>query len=155
MKIHSKFRTLFLIRINILFVIFDFFCLSNFFGSFRTEDYTVILASVFFLALSIFFHINKLSSVNEITVSEKGIERTTLASSKIEFIPFSSILRVQTERVQGSYSRAGQISTGYFESKLYLENGEELLISPDHFENYQELIVAIREKVLNKIENFV
>lgn len=149
MKIHSKFRTLFLIRINILFFIFEFFCLSNFFGGFRTENYKVILASVLFLALCIFFHINKLSSVNEITVTEKGIKRTTLVSSKVELIPYSSILRVQTERVPGSSSKAGQITTGYFESVIYLENGEELLISPDHFENYPELIVTIRDKVGN------
>lgn len=155
MKIYSKFRTLFLIRINILFFIFDFFCLSKFFGSFRTEDYKITLASVVFLALSIFFHISKLSSVNEITVLEKGLERTTLASSKVEFIPFSSVLRVQTKRVEGSFSDAGQITTGYFESMVYLENGKEILISPDHFENYQELIVNIRDKVLNKAENFI
>ncbi|MBZ4034491.1 hypothetical protein K6T82_06920 [Flavobacterium sp. 17A] len=154
MKIHSKFRTLYLIRINILFILFDFFCLSKFFGSFRTEDYKIALASVVFLAVSIFFHINKLSSVNEIIVSEKGIKRTTLASSKVEFIAYSSILRVEIARIQGSYSRGGQISTGYFESTIYLENGEEILISPDHFENYPELIVAIRDKVAHKTENF-
>lgn len=155
MKIHSKFRTLFLIRINILFILFDFFCISKFFGSFRTEDYKITLASVVFLAVSIFFHVNKLSSVNEIIVSEKGIKKTTLASSKIDFIAYSSILRVQTERIQGSYSRGGQITTGYFESIIYFENGEEMLISPDHFENYQELIVAIRDKVVHTAENFV
>ncbi|WP_146194592.1 hypothetical protein [Flavobacterium crocinum] len=97
--------------------------------------------------MSIFFHINQLSLINEITITEKGIKRTTLASSKVDFIPFSSITKVQTKRIQGSYTKAGQITTGYFESTVYLENGEELLISPDHFENYPELIVAIRDNV--------
>ncbi|AWK05027.1 hypothetical protein HYN56_12630 [Flavobacterium crocinum] len=147
MEIHSKFRTLFLIKINILFLIFDLFCLSYFFDSFRTEDFKVTIVSVICLALSIFFHINQLSLINEITITEKGIKRTTLASSKVDFIPFSSITKVQTKRIQGSYTKAGQITTGYFESTVYLENGEELLISPDHFENYPELIVAIRDNV--------
>lgn len=149
MEIHSKFRTIYLIRINILYIIFNFFCLSNFFGSFRTENYKVILGSVVFLTLSIFFHIRTLRSVNEITVSEKGITTTTLVSHKVEFIPYSSIVKVQTERVSGSDSDGGQITTGYFESTVFLENGKELLISPDYFDNYPQLIVAIRSKVMN------
>ncbi|WP_316635586.1 hypothetical protein [uncultured Flavobacterium sp.] len=88
-------------------------------------------------------------SVYEITVTKKGIKRKTLTSNKVEFTPYSSVLKVQTERVQGSYSDVGQITTGYFESIVFLENGTELLISPDHFENYQELIIAIRENTLN------
>ncbi|MTH14138.1 hypothetical protein [Flavobacterium sp. LC2016-01] len=88
-------------------------------------------------------------SVYEITVTKKGIKRKTLTSSKEEFIPYSSVLKVQTERIQGSYSDAGQITTGYFESTVFLENGTELLISPDHFENYHEIIVAIRSNVTN------
>jgi hypothetical protein len=147
MKIQSKFRTLYLIRINILFFIFDFFCLSSFFNSFRTEDFRIGLGSIIFLALSIFFHIRKLSSVNEIIVLENGIQKTTLASHSIEFIPFSSMLNIRTERVPGSYSDAGQISTGYFESIIFLENGKELLISPDQYENYYEIVIAIRDKI--------
>ena len=146
MKIHSKFRTLYLIRINIFFFIFDFFCLSNFFNSFRTENYKVILGSILFLALSIFFHIRQLSSVNEITVLKTGIKKTTLASGKVEFIPFSSIVNIQTERVQGSYSDGGQITTGYFESTILLENGKELFINPD-YDNYLEIVVAVRNKI--------
>lgn len=132
-----------------VYVIFDFICLSYFFGSFRTENYKVTFGSLIFLALSLFFHINKMRSVYEITVTKKGIKRKTLTSSKEEFIPYSSVLKVQTERIQGSYSDAGQITTGYFESTVFLENGTELLISPDHFENYHEIIVAIRSNVTN------
>jgi len=146
MKIHSKFRTLYLIRINILFFIFDFFCLSNFFNSFRTENYKVILGSILFLALSIFFHILKLRTVNEIIVLEDGLQKTTLVSGKVEFITFSSIVNIQTERVQGSYSDGGQITTGYFESTILLENGKELFINPD-YDNHLEIVVAVRNKI--------
>jgi len=88
-------------------------------------------------------------SIYEITVTKKGIKRKTLTSKKVEFIPYSSVSKVQTERIQGSYSDAGQITTGYFESTVFLEDRTELLISPDHFENYQEIIIAIRENTLN------
>ncbi|WP_426485925.1 hypothetical protein [Flavobacterium sp. 2] len=149
MKIHSKFRTLFLIRINFVYVIVDFICLSYFFGSFRTENYKETFGSLLFLALSLFFHINLIRSVYEITVTQKGIKRKTLASNKEDFIPYTSILKVETVRIQGSYTKAGQITTGYFESTVFLKDGTELLISPDHFENYREIIVAIRSKVMN------
>lgn len=146
MKIPSKFRTLFLIRVNILFFIFDFFCLYILLNGFIKEDYKVILGSILFLALSIFVHILKLRTVNEIIVLEDGLQKTTLVSGKIEFIPFSSIVNIQTERIQGSYSDAGQITTGYFESTILLENGTELFINPD-YDNYMEIVVAIRHKI--------
>lgn len=129
------------------YIIFDFFCFYSFFNSFRTEDFIVGLGSIIFLALSIFFHIQKLRAVTEIIVLEKGIQKISLASHKTEFIPFSSMANIQTERIQGSYSDAGQITTGYFESTILLENGEELLISPDQYDNYKEIVVAIRDKI--------
>ncbi|WP_140506216.1 hypothetical protein [Flavobacterium pectinovorum] len=129
------------------YIIFDFFCLSSFFNSFRTEDFIVGLGSIIFLALSIFFHIDKLRSVTEIIVLEKGLQKISLASQKTEFIPFSFMVNIRTERIQGSYSDAGQITTGYFESTILLENGEELLISPDQYDNYKEIVVAIRDKI--------
>jgi len=147
MKIQSKFRTIYLFRINVFFVIFDFFCLYLFFNSFKTESVQVGLGSIIFLALSIYFHIRTLRSVNEITVLENGLQKTTLVSNKAEFIPFSSMVNIKTERISGSYSDAGQITTGYFESTVFLEDGTELLLSPDQYENYKEIVVAIRQKI--------
>ena len=45
--------------------------------------------------------------------------------------------------------KAGQITSGYFESMVILKNGKKILISPDSFENYQEIIACIRSHVLN------
>ncbi len=146
MKINSKFRTLFLIRVNIVFFIIDSFCLYYLFNGFRNQDYKVILESILFLALSIFIHILKLRTVNEITVIEDGLQKTTLLSGKVEFIPFSSIVNIQTERIQGSDSYAGQITPGYFESTIFLENGKELIIDPD-YDNYLEIVVAVRHNI--------
>lgn len=111
MKINAKFRTLFLIRVNILFFIFDFSCVYSLFSGFRNKDYKVILGSILFLALSIFLHILKLRTVNEIIVLKDGLQKTTLVSGKVEFIPFSSMVNIQTERIQGSYS---YIRTNYY-----------------------------------------
>ncbi|WP_394773533.1 hypothetical protein [Flavobacterium sp.] len=96
--------------------------------------------------MSIFIHILKLRTVNEITVIEDGLQKTTLLSGKVEFIPFSSIVNIQTERIQGSDSYAGQITPGYFESTIFLENGKELIIDPD-YDNYLEIVVAVRHNI--------
>jgi hypothetical protein len=146
MKIHSKFRTLFLLKVNIVFFIIDSFCLYYLFNGLRNQDYKVILESILFLALSVFIHILKLRTVNEITVLEDGLQKTTLLSGKVEFIPFSSIVNIQTERISGSDSDAGQITTGYFESTIFLENGTELCIDPD-YDNYLEIVVAVRHNI--------
>lgn len=146
MKIHSKFRTLFLIRVNILFFIIDCFCIYYLLNGLGNEDYKIILESILFLALSLFIHILKLRTVNEIIVLEDGLQKTTLLSGKVEFIPFSSIVNIQTERISGSDSDGGQITTGYFESTILLENGTELCIDPD-YDNYLEIVVAVRHNI--------
>ncbi|OMQ08815.1 hypothetical protein [[Flexibacter] sp. ATCC 35103] len=130
MKIPSKFRTLLLIRVNILFFIFYFFCLYILFSGFKNEDYEVIIGSVLFLALSIFIHILKLRTVNEIVVLEDGLQKIALLSGKVEFIPFSSIVNIHTERIQGSYSDAGQITTVILKVQFFLKMVHNYLLTP-------------------------
>ncbi|KAF2516466.1 hypothetical protein [Flavobacterium foetidum] len=79
-------------------------------------------------------------------VTEDGITKTTFVSREAEFIPFSSVISIHSHRVPGMQGKAGQISRGYFESVLVLEDDKKLLISPDIFENYHEIIEAIRNR---------
>jgi hypothetical protein len=148
MKVHSKLRTLFLMRKNIVFF-FACFCFLTFYDKLVTGVNETIIAFFIFFAISIFFQVINLHSVNELIISEEGITKINFISNKANFIPYTSIVNVQTRRIQGMYGEGGQITTGYFESILFLENGKKILISPDYFENYQEIIAKIRYHVLD------
>lgn len=79
----------------------------------------------------------------KLVISDSGITKILLVSGKYEVIPFTDIVSVKLNHVEGLESDAGQISMGYYESIITLTNNNELLITPDYFENYRELIHAL------------
>ncbi|MFB9079616.1 hypothetical protein ACFFLS_06990 [Flavobacterium procerum] len=146
MKLRSKFRTLYLIRINIIFVLFSFIALSMFNNDYGI--YEIIIVRFLLLTFGVICQLFFLSSVNTIIVLENGLSINSIILKKTEFYLFSSITEIQNYHVQGSYGKTGQITSGYFESELFFNDGKTLKISPDCFENYGELITFIRSKVI-------
>lgn len=143
MNIISKFRTLFLIRKSIVFVFFSIIWLSVFFqGIHETESQAVSTAIIMFVISAIFQIIN-LKSVYKIMISNEGITKAYIISRQSEFIPFSNIKNTQLNHVRGTWTDAGQITEGYYESVIILKNNKILLITPDYFENYKELIKVL------------
>lgn len=149
MEISSKFRTLFLIRKNIFFFLFVTFFLLVLLHDLSNNIPETILTAIIFLGICVLIQLVRLRSVHRIIVSDKGIKKISLISREEEFISFSSIENIRTVRVQGMYSDAGQITEGYYESEIFLKDKKKLLITPDHFENYQEIIGAIKQNILN------
>ncbi|MFH6963029.1 hypothetical protein ACHRVK_11580 [Flavobacterium plurextorum] len=148
MKVHSKFRPLYLIRKNSLFL-FTCFCFLIFYDKVVSGVYETIILFFLFFTVSIFFQVINLRTINEIIVSEEGITKINFLTKKANFIPYSLVANLDTMRVQGMSGKAGQITSGYFESMVILKDGKKILISPDSFENYQEIIASIRSHVLN------
>ena len=128
-----------------IFFLFACVCFWLLFSGLLESVSGLISLSVILFGIFTLFQIINLRSVFKIIVSEKGIIKTSFISNEKEFIPFSSIANIQLTRVNGySTSDAGQITTGYFESLITLKNNKKLIISPDYFENYQEIIKAIK-----------
>lgn len=61
-------------------------------------------------------------------------------------IPFSDIDSIERKRIV-QQSKGIQISDGYYESKIILNNGKFYVISPDRFANYKEMISIIGSKL--------
>jgi len=139
MIVSSKFRTLFLARKAFGFFVMFFLCCVVL--SYNDE---YLLFFMLLLTGSIAITLFKLSNIYKLIISEKGITKTSLLSDKKEFIDFSEIVSVNLNRVDGLQTRAGYISEGYYESIVLLKNNKELLVSPDHFENYIELAGLIK-----------
>ena len=56
---------------------------------------------------------------------------------------------VSLNRVDGGSTDAGLISEGYYESIINLKNKRTIAVSPDYYENYRELVVAMSENFTN------
>ena len=88
-----------------------------------------------------------LFKLHSIVISENGIEKTSIITKRTEHIPFKLISSIQQQRVKYRNTKGVKISEGHSISILKFENGKSLIISPDTFENYQEIMSAINRKV--------
>lgn len=78
---------------------------------------------------------------------ENGIEKTSLIFRTKQYIPYNSILRVDRQKARQRDTRGINLTDGYHFSILKFENGSSLIISPDNFENYTEIMEAIKRNI--------
>jgi hypothetical protein len=149
MIIQSKFRKLFLVKI--LFACF-FFLLVLFFNLkflyenlFNFKDPFFVLA-VFLLIILIRLGFEVLN-IYTLKVSELDISHTILVTQKTTKFRYDQITSIRKEKVAGQQTGRGQISAGFFRTVIVFNDGSELLVSPDDFENYQELMLAINSNL--------
>jgi hypothetical protein len=149
MIIQSKFRKLFLVKI--LFACF-FFLLVLFFNLkflyenlFNFKDPFFVLA-VFLLIILIRLGFEVLN-IYTLKVSELDISHTILVTQKTTKFRYDQITSIRKEKVAGQQTDRGQISAGFFRTVIVFNDGSELLVSPDDFENYQELMLAINNNL--------
>ena len=147
MVITSKFRTLFLVRKGLSFLIIDIICIVLISSFFNDGSY---LETLFFGCVFIFilvYQYMNFNSVKSLIVTSKGITTISFLSESKEFFPFSDIENIKTDWTDGMYSDVSQITEGYHESIITLKNGKILLLTPDYYENYDLMIVSLRANV--------
>ena len=103
----------------------------------------VFLALLFLGYLSL-----DLLKIFTLKVSENGIEITFLITKKKKYIPFNIISSIEKEKVTLRNAH-GNITDGFYISILKFDN-ESLIISPDSFENYEDLMKEIKTKLNNQ-----
>lgn len=149
MEVKSKFRKLFWARTGIgclAFIVTLYVCLNSISQYSELRKNPVFIVSAVFLLLFLcaawdFFKIFKL------IVTDQGIEKVVLISGRKQCIPFTSITSLKKQKIT-MQGKAGQITNGYTISILELENNKTLVISPDIFENYNDIMVVIKSKLL-------
>ncbi len=143
----SKFRKLFWIRLVlgiVLFVILILILINRvFINPQETKNLTLVVVVIALLLLS--YLSLDLFKVFTLKVSENGIKITFLITKKKKYIPFNSITSIEKEKVTLRNAQ-GNITDGYYISILNFEN-DSLIISPDNFENYEELMIEIKYKL--------
>ena len=152
MIIQSKFRKLFLVKI--LFACFIFFLVLFLNLKFLYENLFNFKDPFFFLALFLLILLIRLSfevlNIYSLKVSEIDISHTILVTKKSTKFRYDQITSIHKERVPGQQTERGQISVGFFRTVIIFNEGSELIVSPDDFENYHELMMAIK----NNLDNY-
>ena len=144
MELTSEFRTLFILRkISGFIFLLVICCLLMNIGLVRNE-WVIILISLIILVISYIILKNDIRKIYKIKVVKNGILKIPIFNNKEKLILFSDIKEVRLEKVEGMSSDAGEITLGYYESILILKTNEKILISPDHFENYKEIMKTIK-----------
>jgi hypothetical protein len=148
MQVKSKFRKLFWVRIGIGFIVFLvilYLCLIFILRGFQVLKNPLLIAAFIFLSFLIYAALD-LFKIFKITVTDKGIEKNMLISGRKEYIPFAVIIGVKKEKIR-LRTKSGDLTDGYTVSILKLENNKSLVISPDNFENYKDIMLAIKSNL--------
>ena len=146
----SKFRNLFWIRLAFgvtLFVILLLFLINRLFLNPQENKYLAIILALGTLLFLSYLSLDLLK-VFKLKVAENGIKITFLITKKKKHIPFNSITSIEKEKVTLRNAQ-GNITDGYYISILNFGN-DSLMISPDNFENYEELMIEIKTKLNNQ-----
>lgn len=145
--ISSKFRGLFIGKI--VFLAFVFTVITTFSLKYLLKvneidsQISVNLIIVVFIVLLLLI-IYRIVAVMKVNVLKDRIEIFSFFGKKAEIF-LSDITKIETQKFVQS-SKAGNITDGYHYSILILKNGKWIAISPDEFENYNEIMAAIRNR---------
>lgn len=145
MNIQSEFRKALPIRILIGFLSFTvalFYVLYNFFTGLNLNPLFVMVC---ILLLFLIYCSLDLFEIFKLTITDEGLEKITIITGKKEFIPFEDIINIKRGKIK-IRNRRGDLSNGFHFSTLVLRNNKSIIISPDHFSNYNILMEYIREK---------
>ena len=152
MELNSRFRTLFLLR-KVSAFIFSLLCCTFLINrGINRNERELIVISIVVQIISVFMLKYRIGKIYKLKVVKNGILKIPLLNNENEIILFTDIKDVRLEKVDGMSSETGEITMGYFESILILNTNKKILISPDHFENYNEIIKTIKLN-RNKEEN--
>lgn len=145
--ISSKFRGLFIGKIvflafvaSVIIIFFLRFLLIM--NGVESQIFLVLVLGIV-IVLSVLI-IYRIITVMKVNVLENKLEIYSFFGKKTEIF-FSDITKIETQKFVQS-SKAGNITDGYHYSILILKNGKWIAISPDEFENYNEIMAAIRNR---------
>ena len=148
MLIKSRFRGLFWVRMILGFIVFIAmlsFCVKSIFIDFDKTQIPILIGAIVALLFIIYLSLD-IFKIFSLKVTEREIEKTLLITKRKERIPYEIITDFKQERIKPRNTR-GQIANEYNVSVLKFGNGKSLIISPDNFENYKEIELAIKNNL--------
>jgi hypothetical protein len=148
MQVNSEFRKALGRRIafgSFLFVITLIYISATFLGN-STPSINPLTVIAFMVLAFLIYVSPDLFKICKLTIDETGIEKTTVITGQKQFIPFETINFIKREKIKLRNKGGANISDGFHFSTIVLQNKQNIIISPDHFENYKDLMIAIKSR---------
>lgn len=149
METTSKFRNLYIFKTVFGYAIFLFciaICLKLYLDIYSPKRGRIALFFLIGIILMTLIATIDLLRENKIIIKKDKMIIFSYFSMKKVTIQFSDIDSIERKRIVHQ-SKGIQISDGYYESKIILNNGKCYVISPDRFANYKEMISIISSKL--------
>lgn len=149
--ITSKFRNLYIVKLfcGYLAAIFCIcICLKFCDGTYPTKEkiafFFIIVIICFTMAGSFDF-----LKLTKIILRKNDLEIQAFLGIRNRIIKYNEIVNIERHKIiqQG---KAGQISDGFHLSEIILSDESSFILSPDKFENYNELIIFLRSNLNNQ-----
>lgn len=143
----SKFKSSFWIKISlgiIVFLFVLFYCIKIIVSDFNKNSIPILIGGIVVLLFILYISLD-VFKLYKLKITDSGIEKITIVNKRIEFILFNSITSFQKEIITPKNTR-GQIADRYDVYILKFEN-KKLIISPNDFENYDEIIETIKSNI--------
>ena len=145
-----------ILTFSILSLIILFWGLYNIFTKETSKDiFTMLIIFIIGSLVTISYCIAELFTYKTITISGNSIEIAWVIIARKKTIPLENISKIIRIKDEGLSSDAGKISDGYYYSELILKTGRSLIISPDHYEKYNEIIFEIKKEMEVKSKNSI
>ena len=142
--ISSKFRVLVIGKVIFLAIVFSLvltFSLKYIFKIYKVESQITVNVIIGLALLLLLLIIYRIVVVMKVCIFADKLEMLSFFGNKTEVL-FSEILKIDSSNVAMT-NKAENSKDGYHYSVLLLKNGKRLVISPDEFDNYNEIMVAI------------
>jgi len=145
--ITSKFRKLYLVKLlcGYLAAIFGVFICMKFIDKTKsTHDilflFLIVIIYFFVIGSYIFLKLTK------VTVGRNHLELQSFLGIRKRIIDYNEIVNVDRLKII-QYSKGGQISDGFYSSKITLSDGNSFILSPDKFENYNQMMIFLKNNL--------
>lgn len=144
--ITSKFRNLYIVKLlcGYIIAVLGIYICTRFFN----EIYDPIkgkIATVFIILIILFIIAGSVDflRITKVILKKEELEIQSFFGARKRIIKFTEIVSIERHKIiqQG---KAGQISDGYYVSDIFLSDKSSFRLSPDKFENYNELMIFIR-----------
>jgi hypothetical protein len=150
MNVTSKFRQMYLAKLFFFFVAgflfasicFHFSTMSDGKLNFQYAPCWIGILIIVALIIEIILTL----TLRTISVTENGIIFKCLFFNKSKVVEYKKILNIERLKIRQRV-RSVPISDGYHLSVLNLIDGKQEIISPDKFENYNDIINAIKSNL--------
>ena len=144
--ITSKYRSLYKLKccLGYIVAIICIIACLNFYRPIYNSD-KHIFATIFLIAIICMVIAGSLeiSNPSKIIIKPNVLEIHSYFSLWKRQIEYSEIKIIERRKII-HYGKAGQISDGYYVSDITLYDNSRVTVSPDKFENYEELIQNIK-----------